>query len=114
MNLIDYDVLNALKGMLGDDLLGITGFFNSSIHDEVQALTRLCDSNDFDAIRNKAHAIKGSAGGLGAVELSRVAASIEKLAKELDQNSMFPFLEQLPSVTELTLIELRKGGFIPT
>ncbi len=59
----------------------VTMFFDSA-DEHLELLQQAAETGDTDQLRAKAHAIKGSAGNVGACALSAAAAELEKAARE--------------------------------
>jgi signal transduction histidine kinase/CheY-like chemotaxis protein/HPt (histidine-containing phosphotransfer) domain-containing protein len=60
------------------------GLFCKGVVPELEGLAAAVTSDDADGVRRHAHAIKGSAANIAALRVNRIAAEIEKSAKEGD------------------------------
>ncbi|MFP4155616.1 MAG: response regulator, partial [Halothiobacillaceae bacterium] len=78
---IDTSMLEGLEEALGDEIREIVEFFRNSLDGQIEDLHQAIRSQDTDAIRRRAHAIKGSAGNLGALGISELARQIELRAQ---------------------------------
>ncbi|MGC9456658.1 MAG: response regulator [Halothiobacillaceae bacterium] len=79
---IDNTMLEGLEEALGDEIREIVDFFLNSLDNQLDDLKRALASKDMDEIRRRAHALKGSAGNLGALGLSDLARQIEQSAHD--------------------------------
>jgi len=78
--LLDEAMLAGLAEVLAEDLQQVVAFFCANLPGQVEALLAALDGGDAPTIRQQAHALKGSAGNLGALALSNLAREIEQLA----------------------------------
>jgi signal transduction histidine kinase/CheY-like chemotaxis protein/HPt (histidine-containing phosphotransfer) domain-containing protein len=60
------------------------GLFCKGVSPELEGLVSMLAANDADGVRRHAHAIKGSAANIAALQMNQTAALIEKSAKEGD------------------------------
>jgi CheY-like chemotaxis protein len=74
----------------------------------LEALAQAFKLPDFEAARQAAHKIKGSASNLGATALSRCAQKLEAAAQQSDASALQQGLAELQHVTEITLQALRE------
>ncbi|WP_208300138.1 Hpt domain-containing protein [Aquabacterium sp. A08] len=101
-----------LQGLLGDDLFDITGLFAQQVRLDAAQLQAQAAQADWPALARTAHAVKGSAGNLGAQALSQWAANTEKAALAGNATAVAQALPALPGLVEQTLTTLRDGGFL--
>jgi HPt (histidine-containing phosphotransfer) domain-containing protein len=81
----DRAALEALRELLGDDrelLTGIVSLFVSETDERLTAIRAAAASDDGDALRSAAHALKGSAAALGAAGLAALSADLEQLGSD--------------------------------
>jgi HPt (histidine-containing phosphotransfer) domain-containing protein len=112
MNPIDTETLSGLKEMLGDDLYEITGLYASTLSGEIQSVQDCYASGDMARLNRLAHALKGSSANMGATELARLAAAVEKLALAGDRSAVEAVLKDMPQVAQATLAAFKSGGFL--
>ncbi len=105
---LDFDTLNELKVVMGDEFsLLIDTFKNDSIV-RVQAIKDAVASVDPEEIRRAAHSFKGSASNMGATELTRLCRELEDLGRSGQVEGSQNLLEQI--TTEYECVEsLLKG-----
>lgn len=112
---LDDRVLQELHAVLGDDLLEIVAQFIDQLqHQSVGLVDCHASGGDPEKLASLAHAIKGSAGNMGAAALASAAARIEKLAKSEDHSEIGPIIATLPELTRQTVLALRNTGYAPT
>ena len=75
---IDDAVLGALRAALGEELADIVQHFNEQLDEHLSRLRARQDASELLGLNREAHSLKGSAGNLGAIRLSRLAAALEK------------------------------------
>ena len=76
---INRPLLDELREAIGDELLEIVRYFLSQLDEQLNGLRAAHRDDDRDTLRARAHALKGSAGNLGALPLSHLARDIERL-----------------------------------
>lgn len=84
----------------------VTMFFDSA-DEHLKLLQQAAETGDTDQMRAKAHAIKGSAGNVGACALSAAAAELEKAVRELQLAEQPALLTRL--VEQFRLFEQETG-----
>jgi len=104
--------LTELKSILGQDLYPITEMFAQQLPAEIERLGAQLASNNMDAARQLAHAIKGSSANLGAQELARLAALVERGALHHPPTEAHRAFADMPTVGQQTLQAMRAGGFL--
>jgi len=110
--LLNHHSLSELQSILGDDLYPITHMFAKQLPGDVERLGALLASNDMAAVRQLAHAIKGSSANLGAQELARLAGLIEQGAQRNAADEAHTAMAQLHEVAQQTLQTMQAGGFL--
>ena len=86
-----------LMNRLGDEELikEIVPEFLKSNTDYLDAISKAIDHHDPKEVELNAHALKGSSASIGAVELSKVAQILERMAKDLSLDDAESVLENL-------------------
>ena len=79
---LDHEILEELRAMLGGDLDHLVDVFLSDTPRLVAALEQAATGPDYDALRDAAHALKSSSANLGAMSLSAAAKRVELGARE--------------------------------
>lgn len=79
---IDHEVLDDLRSMLGDEVDRLVDVFLDDTPRLLNALENAVDGPDYDALREAAHSLKSSSANLGAMSLSAAAKRIEAGARE--------------------------------
>ena len=87
----EYDTLAEIKtylaeefGMEADDIKEMTELFLESIDTILSELDTNLASEDFDALSELGHTVKGSAANIGAVKISNLGCQLQDAAKEAD------------------------------
>jgi signal transduction histidine kinase/CheY-like chemotaxis protein len=93
----DPDMLSTLKDSLGVDQLRdmLDGLF-AKADEIIGLLTTLEDPYNLADVRARAHELKGMCGNFGLVEISKLAGSIEKMARDGIQNGLDHKIMSLP------------------
>ena len=81
---IDHEVLDDLRSVLGDEVDRLVDVFLDDTPRLLAALENAVDGPDYDALRDAAHSLKSSSANLGAMSLSAAARRIEAGARERD------------------------------
>lgn len=81
---LNLDILAQLNEALGGEVAGIIGFFLEYLPNQIETLHKALDAGDMDTLRREAHSLKGSAGNLGALSLTRLCQALETQASEHD------------------------------
>jgi two-component system, sensor histidine kinase and response regulator len=94
-----FDRSSLLQRIGGDEALIATfvTMFTTSSDEHLAALAKAAAEGDAEQIRRKAHAVKGSAGNVGAVRLSVAADTLEKAIREnpsVDPSGLLAKLEE--------------------
>lgn len=79
---LDHEILEELRAMLGGDLDHLVDVFLSDTPRLVAALEQAATGPDYDALRDAAHTLKSSSANLGAMSLSAAAKRVELGARE--------------------------------
>ncbi|WP_029463434.1 Hpt domain-containing protein [Serpentinimonas barnesii] len=104
--------LTELKSILGEDLYPITEMYAQQLPAEIERLGALLANHDMAAAQQLAHAIKGSSANLGAQELARLAAMVERAALHPPATEAHNAFADMPAVGQQTLQAMRDGGFL--
>jgi two-component system, sensor histidine kinase and response regulator len=114
---LDSDVLAGLRELLQDgepDLLAeLVEMFVSDTGPRLAALREAVESGDASGVKRTAHAVKGSAGNMGARNMSNLAADLEDIGASGDLAGAAQKLERLEEEygrVRPALAELTKGG----
>ena len=81
---LDPDTVAMLRSMSGGDasmLRDLLALFQTESDPLITELTQAVDHNEVEMVRKLAHALKGSAANLGALELNQVCARLEGMAR---------------------------------
>lgn len=74
--------------------------FQTDTTDRLSKLRAALDRNDLAQVRNQAHAIKGSAGQVGAIEVAALCREIESRALASDPTTLRPLLARVETAFE--------------
>ncbi|MFW9594458.1 MAG: Hpt domain-containing protein [Macromonas sp.] len=110
--LLDTSALQTLQELLGDDLLDITQIYADQVCLDVQGIQACWTNTDTVELGKLAHALKGGSSNMGAVEVARLAALLEKAALGNDHTTIGSVLKDLPAAAEQTVQALRTGGYL--
>ncbi|MDY0136869.1 MAG: Hpt domain-containing protein [Thiomicrospira sp.] len=94
---IDYDNLNMLKSVIGDDLKPILTSFLDITPALIKQVEQAIQQQDASALQHHAHTLKGSAANIGALALPAVSLKLEIMGKngQLDgAEALFTEVEQ--------------------
>jgi HPt (histidine-containing phosphotransfer) domain-containing protein len=75
--ILDYDNLNMLKEVIGDDLKAILDSFAEITPTVIEQLEHAISQQDAAEIRHHAHTLKGSAANVGAIALPELCYEME-------------------------------------
>jgi HPt (histidine-containing phosphotransfer) domain-containing protein len=81
---IDYDNLNMLKEVIGDDLQPILNSFLEITPDLMSKLSIAIESGIASDVQHHAHTLKGSAANVGATVLPELSYALETMGKQGD------------------------------
>jgi len=107
LQIFDRDGLLTRLGGNQELLPKMVGLFISSADEHMKQLRQAAAEADVDQIRAKAHAIKGSAGNVGACALSDAAAALETAVKNGEGSEQPELLARVEQQYELFLQEVR-------
>jgi HPt (histidine-containing phosphotransfer) domain-containing protein len=79
---IDHDILDELRTMLGGEVERLIDVFLEDTPRLIAALESAAVGPDFNALRDAAHSLKSSSANLGAMSLSAAAKRVELGARE--------------------------------
>lgn len=111
---LDTQALQELQEMLGDDLHEITSLYAGTLADDVQALKNTLAQANWAVLNRQAHSLKGSSANMGALEMARLAALVEKAALQADVATIQPAMDQMDAAASATLAAMRLGGYLKT
>lgn len=106
-DLIDFEHLNMLKEVIGDDLKDILQVFVETAPNEVAAMQETLAKGDAEGLRLHAHTLKGSAANVGASLLSQQSKEIEESAKVADLSGIGDGLTELENTLNQVLSSLK-------
>jgi len=93
---IDPQALERLRRIGGDALLSnIVALFMSHVEPALREAVSGLELGDFDSVQRVAHALKSSAGNLGAQQMQHLADRIEQLAEIREARQIQPLLTDL-------------------
>ena len=96
---IDIRALERLRKIGGDALLSkIVTLFVSHAEPAIKKATAGFEVGDLESVQWAAHALKSSAGNLGAQQLQNLAGRIEQLAEDQKAAEIQPLLAELEAV----------------
>jgi len=101
-NYLDYDILDELCEIMGDDMQMLVESYVSDSADKLKSLKELNIKTQQDDIYRLAHSLKGSSRNLGLAAFAEYCENIEKTARneKLDENTIdWPNFENLYTVS---------------
>lgn len=108
---VDTAALDELKEALGEDLAAIIDDFLRQLDGMVGVIEAATMAGNPCATAKNAHALKGSAGNVGAVALADVSAQIERLATAGDMESARLVCASLSVTAATSARVIREGGY---
>jgi HPt (histidine-containing phosphotransfer) domain-containing protein len=109
---LDPSVLGALCEFCPGNGTGIlkevVGIFLEDAPAHLRAVETAVATGDRDALRSRAHSIKGSAANVGAVRLSKIAASLEQSLKDGEHVDVIAALAFLEEEFDAVRVEMRR------
>jgi CheY-like chemotaxis protein len=87
----------------------ILGLFVKSHADDAASLFQSLDHQDFPALAQAAHKLKGAAGSIGATALQQLAGAIQQAAGERDPTACLSLLEQLAPALTAVVTSIEKA-----
>jgi diguanylate cyclase (GGDEF)-like protein len=111
---VDRGTFNRLRDALGDSLRDAISPFLEDMPRYLDEIAQAAANGDGEALRSAAHAVKGSAGNLGAMLLANAAKEVEDLAESGRLAEATEAVDRLPAeyalVHQALLTEMRLGG----
>ncbi len=105
---VDPDALDNLKDLLGDDYERFLDLVLAKTEDLMKTLQEAVDGADAGRLATAAHALKGSAGNLGAIRLFELAGHLEQKGSEGDSRDVARLLEQAKCAQRKVSDDLRR------
>jgi len=109
-NLLNYEIIQNLKELDSEE----SNFFSELIDIYLTESKKLLDKinkgiskNDKDMVSNNSHTLKGSSSNIGAMELSRLCAEIEKKSREGNLDGVKKILPEMVECYELTIEKIK-------
>lgn len=103
---IDHTILDTLRGVTGDKFPVILQSFTANAQRLMAEMVQAQAESDMAAVARAAHALRSSAGQLGAVALSRSAGEIESLAHDGDDTATAPLVAVAAEQLRTALAEI--------
>lgn len=98
-DILNRQTIEQLKIVMGEDAPAVIGDLIQTMQEEgakqLAAIKTGIAEKDLESVRVKAHALKGSAGNIGADKLSETSSEMEILAQEGDLTGVQTLFEQL-------------------
>jgi PAS domain S-box-containing protein len=105
---VDPDAMDNLKHLLGDDYPHFLDLVLGKTEDLMKTLREAVDGGDTATLATAAHALKGSAGTLGASLLCELAGRLEQKGSESDFRDLARLLEQTQCEQQRASDDLRR------
>jgi HPt (histidine-containing phosphotransfer) domain-containing protein len=98
---------NKIKLTIDTSLKDVVPQYLENRKKDISNIKSHIQGGDFENIRILAHSMKGSGGGYGFDEITKIGASMEQAAKDKNRNSIEKFLSRLEAY--LSNIEITYG-----
>jgi CheY-like chemotaxis protein len=105
---VDPDALDNLKDLMGEDYERFLDLVLAKTEDLMKTLQEAVDGGDAGRLATAAHALKGSAGNLGATRLFELAGRLEQKGREGDSRDVAHLLEQAQCAQRKVSNDLRR------
>ncbi|QVL49628.1 MAG: response regulator [Thiocapsa sp.] len=105
---VDPDAMDTLKRLLGEDYAHYLDLVLAKTEDLMKTLQEAVDGRDAARLATAAHALKGSAGNLGASRLCELAGRLEQQGSESDLRDVARLLEQTQCAQQRVSDDLRR------
>jgi CheY-like chemotaxis protein/HPt (histidine-containing phosphotransfer) domain-containing protein len=105
---VDPDAMDNLKRLLGDDYPHFLDLVLSKTEDLMTTLQEAVEGGDAGRLAAAAHALKGSAGNLGANQLCELAGRLEQKGSEGDSRDVARLIEQTRCAQRKVSDDLRR------
>jgi HPt (histidine-containing phosphotransfer) domain-containing protein len=93
---IDPDALERLRGLGGDEfVLKMTKLFLSYVAQKIEDARQALETSNLAGVAKATHAIKSSAGNVGALEVQDLATRIESMASQSQDDSLATLMAEL-------------------
>ncbi|MFQ5675265.1 MAG: Hpt domain-containing protein [bacterium] len=92
------------------DLEEITPEFLENRHEDIQHITRLLESDEIAEIQRLGHSMKGSGGGYGFHEVTRIGDALEQAAKQGDKMKIRELNERLAQYLSVVKVVYQEMG----
>jgi len=105
-------VLNSLlKDTSEETVSTLIGFFIDDIHERIEMILKSIQQSDLEGIGEHAHALKSSAGSLGAMAMFTLCQNLEKASRQNELLKAKEIYEELIYIKEQTLIAYKSFHF---
>ncbi|MBU1169920.1 MAG: Hpt domain-containing protein [Proteobacteria bacterium] len=95
---MNFKALGESLGLEEDEFIEIVEIFVETAVSDIKKLECALPSNDFAAVSDAAHSLKGSAGNLGFMDISRLSATIEDKARKNNITGLAPAIIELTAL----------------
>lgn len=103
---IDYDNLNMLKGVIGDDLKPILNTYLDLTPKLIEQIRQAIAQQDAADLKRHAHTLKGSSANLGAIAIPALSVQLEDMGRHnqlANADALFSQVEQAYAQLEQAL-----------
>ncbi len=104
-NLLNYEIIQNLRELDTEEsnfLSELIDIYLSESNKLMDKIMKGISTNDKDLVANNSHTLKGSSSNIGAMELSRLCAEIEKKARKGDLEGVKLLFPEMKECYELT------------
>ena len=86
LNALDMEIIESLRDIQEDDgsdlLAELVDMYRADVPEQIAAMLNASNVGDAHALRQAAHALKGSSANLGAVNLAEIASQLELIGRD--------------------------------
>lgn len=111
MSAIDLSVVQELLDLCDDGDVALLGelveLFLRDAPARVTDILEGCDAGDLERVEKAAHALKGSAGNLGAIDVQAIAERLQIAGRSGDADAVRESTRELPAAYDAAAAELR-------
>lgn len=110
-NLLNFEIIQNLKELDTEDSNFLSELIDIYLTESKKLIDKIfkgISSNDKDMVANNSHTLKGSSSNIGAMELSRLCADIEKKARAGDLEGVKLLLPEMKECYDLTTEKIKE------
>lgn len=109
-NLLNYEIIDNLRELDTEESNFLSELIDIYLTESKKLFDKIkkgISSNDKEMVSNNSHTLKGSSSNIGAMELSRLCAEIEKKARKGDLDGVKLLLPEMEECYNLTIDKIK-------